>query len=293
MSVDPTLGVSLPASVVEQDAPCRRCGYNLRGLALAGQCPECGTPVGVSVQGDWLRYSDPQFVQTLRRGVSFILWSILLTIVVFFVAFALRGMGRRSMPIANLIALVAYVPGIIGGWLLTVPDPSGLGENLYGAARKLIRITLIIGAVNRFVDFVVSASGPLPPSVRMTLQTIGFAAAIAGLVGQFAQLNYLSKLALRIPDPSLSKSARSIMWGFGVSYGVIVLLGFLLVLIAFAIGRSSVAGAMAGIGCFMGIDLIVVIIYVIWYIVMLFNFGSVLEHQVKLAHQTWGRKQPA
>jgi hypothetical protein len=32
------------ASVVQTDIACRRCSYNLKGLASPGLCPECGTP---------------------------------------------------------------------------------------------------------------------------------------------------------------------------------------------------------------------------------------------------------
>jgi hypothetical protein len=33
---------------IDRDVMCRRCHYNLRGLAVDGNCPECGSPVGAS-----------------------------------------------------------------------------------------------------------------------------------------------------------------------------------------------------------------------------------------------------
>ena len=68
MSEIPLQPASMFSGSVEGDIPCRKCSYNLRGLPLDGRCPECGTPVGVSVNGELLRYSDPEFIQTLRRG---------------------------------------------------------------------------------------------------------------------------------------------------------------------------------------------------------------------------------
>ena len=66
--------------VVIADAPCRKCGYNVRGLSIDGRCPECGSPVGLSVMGDLLRFSDPSWVRTLRRGVTLILTGIVVYI---------------------------------------------------------------------------------------------------------------------------------------------------------------------------------------------------------------------
>ena len=44
---------------LDEDIACRKCGYNLRGLNKDGACPECGTAVGRSTQGDLLRFCDP------------------------------------------------------------------------------------------------------------------------------------------------------------------------------------------------------------------------------------------
>src|SRR5258706_15757786 len=63
----------LGTSGIAQDTPCRKCGYNLRGLSGDGRCPECGTSVGFSLQGDLLRFCDPSWVDTLRRGVNCII----------------------------------------------------------------------------------------------------------------------------------------------------------------------------------------------------------------------------
>src|SRR5262245_50051536 len=58
---------------VAADTPCRKCNYNLRGLDPDSRCPECGTPVGLSLKGDLLRYSHPQWLGTIRRGATFII----------------------------------------------------------------------------------------------------------------------------------------------------------------------------------------------------------------------------
>src|SRR5262245_65813461 len=74
--------LAIPAGLVDAqgfvttDLPCRKCSYNLRGLAMNGRCPECGAAVGLSVQGDLLRFSNPLWVRTLQRGVKFIIGGI-------------------------------------------------------------------------------------------------------------------------------------------------------------------------------------------------------------------------
>src|SRR5689334_24506997 len=68
------------AGVLETDVPCRKCSYNLRGLSADGRCPECGTPVGLSVQGDFLRYSDPTWLKTLWEGADFVLTGVIVIV---------------------------------------------------------------------------------------------------------------------------------------------------------------------------------------------------------------------
>src|SRR4051794_532658 len=71
---DPLRGAIHPQTgVVQKDLVCRKCGYNLRGLHIDTRCPECGTPVGFSTQGDLFRFCDPEWVHLLRKGVMLIL----------------------------------------------------------------------------------------------------------------------------------------------------------------------------------------------------------------------------
>ena len=89
------------AGPIETDVTCRRCGYNLRGLLEEGLCPECGTAVVLSTRGDLLRYADPDWVETMARGVKFILWGLLLATVLGFLGGFLilrAGQARPTGP---------------------------------------------------------------------------------------------------------------------------------------------------------------------------------------------------
>ena len=53
-----------------EDLPCIHCGYNLRGLATDGRCPECGTSIARSIHGDLLSWADPLWLKRIDRGLA-------------------------------------------------------------------------------------------------------------------------------------------------------------------------------------------------------------------------------
>src|SRR5688572_8897843 len=108
------------AGVVISDVPCRKCSYNLRGLRLDGRCPECGRAVGLSVQGDLLRFSDPTWLRTLQRGVKLIIWGILVIVAGAIVGAVLAATMGANIPIL-LLPLIGNVLYLIGVWRLTEP----------------------------------------------------------------------------------------------------------------------------------------------------------------------------
>jgi hypothetical protein len=288
----PTLTpVALPPGVVDaagrvaRDVSCRKCAYNLRGLPVDGNCPECGRAVGLSIVGDLLRYSDPAWLVTLRRGVTLILLSILAMIVVAFIGGFLgarAGNGNEGSP-AALMSLGAQLLGFFGAWFLTAPDPSGVGEDLYGTSRNVIRVTLLISMVQPLVNAAVPVIQPSLDLMK-AIMLLGIPVGIAGLVGQFAQLQYLGKLATRIPDPKLTRRANFLKWAIGISYGVLILVGALVVVAARAGGGS---GTIVSVGCFAGLAGLALIVFGIMYLLMLERFGKAFKREEQAARATW------
>jgi len=209
--------------VIITDVYCRRCGYNLRGLRHDGRCPECGTPVGLSTFGDLLRFADPDWVDKLALGIKYILWGLAITIVTGLVGSCLTSWAGTGSVILQVVLLAAGLVGVYGAWLLTEPDPSGLGEDRYLTARKLIRIALIVGLLNSCLQVLQPASLGASRALAFGLLLLGAVAGIIGLVGEFAKFTYLGVLADRVPAPDLAKRARFLRWAI-LSVGVLATL---------------------------------------------------------------------
>ena len=272
------------------EIPCRKCGYALRGLNLAGRCPECGSAVGLSIHGDLLRFSDPAWLRTLQRGVRLVIASIaiqfLAVISIIAMSAARPAMRGDALFLASIIGVVGAVLGFLGGWQLTEPDPSGIGEDRYGTSRRIIRIALAIGIINTLLHFIENLS-TVPPAVRITLTIVAGVSGLAGLIGHFAQLNYLSKLALRIPDVAVAKRARFLMWAIGISYGFVLVVGGVVAVMTLMSSARPQLGVLLALGCPIGLATLAVLVFGIMYLLMLEKLGQRFGEEARMAEATW------
>ena len=286
----PPSGVVDAAGVVAEDAPCRKCSYNLKGLAVAGRCPECGTPVGVSVHGDLLRYSEPQWLMKLSNGAAFIFWGILFGVGLGIVAGVfIVAIGPWVGIIVNMLAGLA---SLYGAWLLTEPDPSGIGEDRYGTSRRIIRVGVAANLVGYAVNMINLTAVP-PPELRTAITIVGVMISLIHVVGQFAMLRYLEKLSLRIPDERLSRTARTLFWGYGCALaGTILVGGLMAVVTATSGGRpdTTILGLLTMFGCGAVIALIG---FGIWFLVFLRQLQSAFSQQAHYSRQIWNSSSSA
>ncbi|NUQ47946.1 MAG: hypothetical protein HUU22_18175, partial [Phycisphaerae bacterium] len=244
-----------PDGTVGEDLPCRKCGYNLRGLNPDRICPECATPVGRSIRGEYLRFADPDWVETMASGMNWIVTGL-------FVGFALgcagggtvaalaatRGAGVVESEVTMLILSGAGVMGalisLVGYWRVTTPDPSGLVDDEGLNARKLVRIAwatnVFIGPLQHWWQRLLGEVALLPIGLNGLL----------GLIGTVALFIYARRMALRIPNPSLAKQTRIVMWGMAATLVVGLFVAFLGGMIAAIGARAGPPGpaGVAGLG---------------------------------------------
>lgn len=228
------------SGVIAIDLPCRGCEYNLRGLPRDSRCPECGIPSGLSTRGDLLRFADPGWLRQLARGISYVLWGILVAIVA---SVAGGALGAVTSPMAAaVVGVVGSLLGVYGAWLVTERDPSGLGEDRYGRARRVIRFALIVGLLASVIQVLAHAL-PLTAPFLILLGLLALAFGVIGLVGEYCKLVYFEKLALRIPDYDLSKRARVVRRWLIVIWSLMLIAGAAGA--TFAIARGA---RVAGVG---------------------------------------------
>ena len=277
-----------PAQVIAQDVACRKCGYNLRGLTPSMRCPECGTAVGYSLQGDLLRFCDPNWVDTLRRGVAMIIGGVAVIflgiLVTIPLAFAVADTNPELIVILMAAAVVVgYVLMTVGWWFLTQPDPSGIGEDQYGTARKIIRVALIVGIAQSLLALVV-AFASVDEGLMMGLSVVILLAAVVGVVGLFAELSYLKDIALRIPDQKLSDRAHFLMYALGITYAVTQVIGVVEELTGM---KARGPGANQGFVCFKSIAGICLLVFGIMFLLMLDKLRRRFRESTDAARATW------
>lgn len=115
----------LSAEMIGQDTPCFRCGYNLRGLALDGRCPECGEAVEASRAGRRLVASDPRWRSRLRLGAGLHAGGLIgFLVILLYLLYYIHGTGPALIRCYEFM-VVAVSLGAAGAWLTTSCEPGG------------------------------------------------------------------------------------------------------------------------------------------------------------------------
>jgi len=165
MPVEPPEVASVSAGdPVLSDRPCRKCGYNIRGLREGQRCPECGTPIGgkrrTSRFADNLTDSPMWYLVVVLSGSVFMALSLVGSFV--FSAFErARSANWNPLPVW-VVAVGAGVLGLLwlGGVVLTtsrrphgehtVRDPILDSEKMRWGAR-LAQVVFLAGVLTRYL----------------------------------------------------------------------------------------------------------------------------------------------
>jgi len=216
------LGVSFDeAGRLDEDVVCRSCEYNLRSLTLQDNCPECDTPIKLSLQTSLLRFSDLAWIKRVRSGITFMIAYVSIYIL-YFVSWDLYSiLGgtvlQRTTAVDTIFSIVIMVLQIIAILHITKLEPGLQKTNSKVSARKLTRIFLLIAAVigtimsspQWFIYFI--------PYITLILSLsiwVGILSALALFIGKFALFYYGRSIALRFPSEKLAKTTYLVMWGY-------------------------------------------------------------------------------
>jgi|GEM_PF-5287523 len=197
------------AALVDADR-CARCGYLLYGLADEQRCPECAFPVGASRQGPWLKFADPTWLRRIVIGamvVAFTTAVMSATPLIWQLPFTAWQHAWLSFGLS-----IIYIFDLAGYWLLTDPDPSGVGDAVGINVRKALRLFLLI-SFGVFVIAVIDRHILGSPSDTRVL-AIWSVGEVVGFVAWIFRFGVLRRLAGRIPDIRCARLAGALRYGY-------------------------------------------------------------------------------
>lgn len=234
MPVEPAeMPIRPSGELVKDDRPCRKCGYNLRGLKAGDRCPECGTAVSEAKRKQD-RYADNMIESPMRYLVVVACGSVAMGLALFGsigLMIAERAASAGWNPLSPLI--VAVVGGLIavvwvaGVWLATMKRPRG---------EHTIRDVILDSRTLRWVSRGVQLFLPLAIGLRYAATATGadWAAVFAGittlcwLYGIAPLCVYLGSLADWAGDTNAGDRLRASAWALAVMGTLALVLGLLL-----------------------------------------------------------------
>ena len=211
---------------------CRGCGYDLKGLATSGACPECGKPVHESVRGDYLKFASEGYLRSLHRGVVLVQTALVASLMMWVAAFAASA---AAPALASLEEWLGIIPGVlqgVGWWCLSMPDPSVGLTDPGDKPRQIVRTTVLVSSAAQLTSIILASATPgmrgFSPSMNSgltagtifgTVAGIGMIVAfIAHVVQFFAAMQYLRWVAPRIPSRELERTTKSMTWVIALMY---------------------------------------------------------------------------
>jgi hypothetical protein len=204
-------------------APCNQCGYDLHGLPLDGNCPECSRPVAISLQGDELRFAATPYLETVSKGLKiyYVTGVVLiamgvLKIIVGIAAALATGVKDPFDEYFELVDVGLAIAGLVGFYYFTSPDPGRLAVEAPRSARVLARVGLVlsfIGSVSQLFTVVspVTVTQPLTAAgiVSILVASCSF---IGFIMFFFYGLRYTEWVFRRVPDVESVLTCRKYMW---------------------------------------------------------------------------------
>ena len=195
-----------PCHTLQHDIPCVHCGYDLRGLAGDGLCPECGGAIRESVirfrqlhAAALPRLADmPRaWVITLASGCTMLALLVVAVFVVTTVQMLIDPGWRRAWTPLQVVMVITF-------WLLAWPEPSGAGQR---AGDRALRWSVLLGGILCGAWMILRLSLVAPGVARAAAPLYALLAAATTA----AVMLHLARLAGRLPDRGLRLEAATLM----------------------------------------------------------------------------------
>ena len=244
---------------IDDDLECVHCGYNLRGLTKKHRCPECGTPAGMSLQGDLLQYASAPWLKSVRNGLAMLLWAI--------------GMGigasiniGSSSGFGVLLDVFGAVLAFSGVMFLTTPEPKMLSVATGFGLRELLRT---LALVKFACALTILFSSSMKFTSVMTQISLLFWVALLLTLAVF-----MRRFAARIPESDLERPTTQVIWGFAGSLGVFVFFS----LFSFVFG--SFTAILGPAPCIALLALVSALFFSCWIMLLLYRYYAVVRWSV-------------
>lgn len=181
---------------------CRSCGYDLISMHKGQQCPECGAPVAISIGGDLLAYSQPDWTNHVGRHLRFA--GLLLMLFPLIMVIGVVSAVVSSRPVSGLLPTIILLPWCYCLLHATRPDPAMPDLSWQ---EKVIRLGAgALAAIIVLAFVVASMNVPLSGLAVLAVASVAF---ITTLTIHFL---WLSDLILRIPSNDLCDTIRYRVW---------------------------------------------------------------------------------
>ena len=243
-------------------ATCIRCGYDLRGLAPDGRCPECGLPIARSaVPGDELRHAPPHWLASLSWGARLVL---AVPVLAFFVS---RPLFPRLLSVsleAGFALHAAFGLAFAAGvWLLTRPQRR-FGPR-HAALLWALRLVSLVPLAETAVIYCIIAGSLRARYGLPGVVMLGFLPLPALL------FLHLRGLARRVLDPRLAE--HCVIVGTGATLSFAVLASGLFVRLPIT------AELVAGVGA---------MLFVFWGLFLMLRFAIAFARARRESIAVWG-----
>lgn len=149
------------ASGAAAAARCRRCSYNLAGLAAEALCPECSLPARESLGSFQLVNAEPAYRRRLRRGAMFISWAIPVLLVAVLASIILTEidvMPRWLDVTLDVVVVLILAVAVLCHLLYTAAERSDEPGARPPRSRRVVHIAVLCLAVTIAFQLVMIAA---------------------------------------------------------------------------------------------------------------------------------------